>query len=52
MTPEWIQAGIDLIWEWVKDDKLQMDIEEVPLNEIGTIWQRSDFEGKRVVIIP
>ena len=52
MTPEWIQAGIDLIWEWVKDDKLQMDIEEVPLNEIGTIWQRSDFEGNRVVIIP
>lgn len=52
MTPELIQEGIDLVWEWVKKDKLLMDIEEIPLKDIETIWQRSDFEGKRVVITP
>jgi NADPH:quinone reductase-like Zn-dependent oxidoreductase len=52
VAPEEISAGSNQVWEWIKDEKLQMDIEKVPLADIEKAWQRNDLAGKRLVIIP
>lgn len=52
ITPEAMGEGTALVWEWIKAGKLQMDIERIPLKDIETAWQRSDFRGKRMVIVP
>lgn len=52
LTAESITEGTYLVWEWIKKDKLRMNIETVPLQEIENIWKRSDFQGKRIVITP
>jgi NADPH2:quinone reductase len=44
--------GTNQVWEWLKADKLHMEIEQVPLKEIESVWKRADFEGKRIVILP
>ncbi|MCM3022295.1 quinone oxidoreductase family protein [Heyndrickxia ginsengihumi] len=52
LTPDAITEGTNQVWEWVKANKLKMDIEKVPLKDIESVWQRSDFQGKRIVVIP
>lgn len=39
-------------WQWLKEDKFYMDIEEVPLKDISSAWQRNDLAGKRLVLVP
>jgi NADPH2:quinone reductase len=39
------------VWEWIKEDKLTIAIEKVPLKEISEAWQLNT-KGKRIVIIP
>jgi len=38
--------------EWAREKKLTFDIERIPLKDIESAWQRTDFRGKRLVIIP
>ncbi|MEN1969213.1 zinc-binding alcohol dehydrogenase family protein [Lentibacillus sp. N15] len=52
ITPKLIQEGTDLVWKWLKEDKLHMDMEIIPLHDIENVWRRSDFQGKRIVINP
>lgn len=52
ITPDTLQEGTNMVWEWAKEKKLQMDMEVIPLQHIESIWQHSDFEGKRVVVTP
>lgn len=52
ITPEAVADSTQQVWEWIKAGKLQMDIECVPLKDIENVWTRSDFHGKRIVIIP
>ncbi|HSZ34788.1 MAG TPA: hypothetical protein VK772_15835, partial [Puia sp.] len=52
VAKEEISAGTSQVWEWIKEKKLQMDIEKVPLAEIEKAWSRNDLNGKRLVIIP
>lgn len=52
LTPEAIAEGTGLVWEWIQAGKLQSDIEQVPLKEVASAWQRADLHGKRIVIIP
>ena len=52
VTQEEITAGSNQVWEWIKENKLQMDIEKVPLADIESAWLRNDLQGKRLVIIP
>jgi len=52
ITHEDISAGTSQVWEWIKENKLYMDIEKVPLADIGQAWLRNDLAGKRLVIIP
>lgn len=52
LTPEAIGEGTAQVWEWVRADKLKMDIEIVPLRDIERAWTRTDVHGKRLVIVP
>jgi NADPH:quinone reductase-like Zn-dependent oxidoreductase len=52
ITPEAIGESTNQVWEWLKANKLQMDIERVPLKDIESVWKRTDFQGKRLVILP
>ncbi len=52
ITPEAIAEGTQQVWEWIQAGKLQADIEQTPLQDIESAWQRSDVQGKRIVIIP
>lgn len=52
ITPEGMGEGTNQVWEWIKADKLRMDIERVPLKDVEIAWQRTDFQGKRIIIIP
>jgi NADPH2:quinone reductase len=52
ISPEEISEGTSLVWEWIKERKLRMDIEKTPLADIEQAWQRNDLEGRRLVIIP
>ena len=51
ITPEAMGEGTNQVWEWLKENKLQIDIEQVPLKEIESAWRRTDFQGKRIVIV-
>ena len=52
VTHEDIAAGSSQVWEWIRENKLYMDIEKVPLADIEQAWLRDDLAGKRLVIIP
>lgn len=52
VTAEEISAGSNQVWEWIRENKLHMDIEKVPLADIEKAWLRNDLAGKRLVIIP
>ena len=52
ITPEAMGAGTEQVWEWLKADKLRMEIEQVPLKDIESVWRRTDFQGRRIVIVP
>jgi NADPH2:quinone reductase len=51
VSPEVIPEAVKQVWEWIKEHKLQIDIEEVPLKDIAEVWQRK-LPGKRFVIVP
>jgi NADPH:quinone reductase-like Zn-dependent oxidoreductase len=52
ITPEAMGEATGQVWDWLKANKLHMDIERVPLKDIEKVWERTDFEGKRIVVIP
>ena len=52
ITNEVLYAEIDTIWNWIKENKLFMDIERVPLKNISEAWQRTELAGRRLVIVP
>ena len=52
LTPEAIAEGTHQVWEWIQAGKLQADIEQVPLKDVESAWQRTDVYGKRLVIVP
>lgn len=52
VTLDNIEAVYSQIWGWLKEGKLQMEIEQLPLADIETAWKKNDLRGKRIVIIP
>jgi hypothetical protein len=40
------------LWALAASGKLRIDIEEVPLADVESAWQRQDLHGRRIVIIP
>ena len=51
ISSEVVQEAAKQVWEWIKEHKLTMDIEKVPMRDIAEVWSRKT-EGKRFVIIP
>ena len=52
ITPEAMSEGTNQVWDLLRANKLHMDIEQVPLKDIESAWKRTDFQGKRIVIVP
>jgi len=52
LTPEAMSESTNQVWKWIKENKLTMDINEVPLKDIEKAWRKTDFKGERIVIIP
>ncbi|MFB5189072.1 zinc-binding dehydrogenase [Alicyclobacillus fastidiosus] len=44
------QQSSNQVWDWIRNGKLRMDIEQVALQDIEVAWGRTDFQGKRVVV--
>jgi NADPH:quinone reductase-like Zn-dependent oxidoreductase len=38
--------------QWARDGTLTFDLEQVPLSQIETAWQRTDLRGRRLVVLP
>lgn len=49
---EVLSKELNQVWEWLKENKLDMDIDCVPLSDISAAWQRTDLAGKRLVVMP
>lgn len=52
LTPEVMGEGAQIVWDWLREDKLHLDIVRIPLSDIESAWQRTDLHGKRIVIVP
>jgi NADPH:quinone reductase-like Zn-dependent oxidoreductase len=52
ISPEAIAVATNQVWDWIAQDKLHMQIEQVPLKDVEHAWQRTDLQGKRIVVIP
>ena len=47
---EALPEAIKQVWEWMKEGRLAMDIEQVPLKDVGEAWHRKT-EGERIVFV-
>ncbi|MFI5152683.1 MAG: zinc-binding alcohol dehydrogenase family protein [Chitinophagales bacterium] len=52
ISREELSESVKLVWDWIKENKFQADIEQVPLADIEKAWMRNDLDGKRIVIVP
>ena len=52
LSPETMGAAYGQVLEWAAGGRLTFGVEEVPLSEIETAWQRTDLRGKRLVVKP
>jgi NADPH2:quinone reductase len=52
ISAEAISTATDQVWDWIAQDRLHMAIEQVSLRDVEHAWQRTDLQGKRIVIIP
>lgn len=52
LTLESMNKSTEQIWSWIAENKLKMDIEKVTLKNIESVWNRTNFKGKRLVIVP
>ena len=52
LTPEAMGEGTQQVYDLIKANQLHMEIEQVPLKDIESVWKRADFQGKRIVVIP
>ena len=52
LSPETMGAAYGQVLEWAAAGRLTFGVEEVPLSEIETAWQRTDLRGKRLVVKP
>lgn len=52
LTREAMGEGTALVWDLIREKKISMDIEQVALKDIESVWQRADFQGRRIVVVP
>lgn len=51
LTPELMTQAYEQAVAWARDEELDFHIEEVPLEDIATAWERSDLQGRRLVAV-
>jgi NADPH:quinone reductase-like Zn-dependent oxidoreductase len=51
IPPSVVPEALQQVWEWIKDDRLHIDIENIPLRDVSAAWTQKT-EGKRIVLIP
>ncbi|GGC23438.1 hypothetical protein GCM10011386_14200 [Parapedobacter defluvii] len=51
VSPDVIPVAVQQVWDWIRENRLTIDIEKIPLTNISEAWQRKT-EGKRLVIVP
>lgn len=52
ITHETVFREMEQIWKWIGQNQLYMDIESVPLSRVSEAWQREDWAGRRLVLVP
>jgi NADPH:quinone reductase-like Zn-dependent oxidoreductase len=52
LNPQTMARVYQQIVAWVRSGNLTFDLEQTPLSDIETAWQRTDLRGKRLVVIP
>jgi NADPH2:quinone reductase len=52
MTGEAMADAYNQVVRWARSGDLTFSLERVPLSEIEAAWQRTDLQGKRLVVIP
>ena len=52
VPPKAIFETLPKVWELAIGGKLRIDVERVPLSDVGNAWDRHDLPGKRIVVIP
>lgn len=51
IPPRVVPEAAKDVWDWIKENKLTIEIEKVALKDIPEAWQRK-AKGKRLVVIP
>ena len=51
VPPQAIFEAIPEVWSLAAQGKLRMDIDKVPLAQVGAVWRR-DSKGRRIVLVP
>jgi NADPH:quinone reductase-like Zn-dependent oxidoreductase len=52
LDPETMSTLYGQIVTWTRSGELTFDVDEVPLRDIETAWQRTDLHGSRLVVVP
>ncbi|MGW0810341.1 quinone oxidoreductase family protein [Nonomuraea sp. NPDC002799] len=52
LGPQTMQEVYGQIVRWAQSGELTFEVERVPLSDIETAWQRTDLQGRRLVIVP
>jgi NADPH:quinone reductase-like Zn-dependent oxidoreductase len=51
LTAETVPRVFEQVLAWTRAGELTFDVEQVPLSDIGTAWQRTDLRGARLVVV-
>lgn len=52
ISNEVLATEMEFVWKGIQEKRFFMEIERIPLADIGKAWERTDLNGKRLVIIP
>ncbi|MGH7911681.1 MAG: quinone oxidoreductase family protein [Candidatus Dormibacteraceae bacterium] len=52
LTQETVVEGTAQVWDWIREGRLEADLERVPLRDVERAWGRRDLHGRRLVIVP
>ena len=47
-----ISPCVETVYQWMRSGAITMEIEQVRLEDIETVWRRDDFHGRRIVVTP
>ena len=52
ISNEVLATEMEFVWKGIQEKRFFMEIERIPLADIARAWERTDLDGKRLVIIP